>query len=109
MIISRGKKFHSRSSRKGRKSDAAEAIAELSKTLSSHIEDKRIADAAARDIIRVGRRHGTRAAPEISRMICRKCLSALSPGNNSRIRIESKQVVSTCDECGNVTRRSPGD
>lgn len=50
-----------------------------------------------------------RAEPEISRMICRKCLSALSPSQNSRIRIVSKQIVTTCTICGNISKRGPGD
>tara|TARA_Y100001970_G_scaffold152428_1_gene186681 strand:- start:701 stop:940 length:240 start_codon:yes stop_codon:yes gene_type:complete len=77
--------------------------------LFSHINDKQIADAAARDIIRIGRRHGKRPDPSISKMICRKCMTALSPGTNSTIRIVSKRVFATCDGCGNVTRRCLGD
>ncbi|RAH15320.1 MAG: hypothetical protein CMB58_006005 [Methanobacteriota archaeon] len=108
MEISRVNKRRSRSS-KNRKADATLAIANLSETLSGHLDDKKIADSAARDIIRVGRRHGKRADPEISRMICRKCFIALSPGQNSRIRIVSKKIITTCTICGKISKTSPRD
>ncbi|MBP51022.1 MAG: hypothetical protein CMA68_02965 [Euryarchaeota archaeon] len=109
MEISRRGQSRSRTSRR-RKSDAAETISELSETLSSNISrDIEIANVAARDILRVGRRHGKRPDSGISRMICRSCKKSLSPGANSRIRIVSKQVVTTCLYCGRVRKFSPGE
>ena len=90
-----------------RKSRASEAIDHLSSILQSSKEnDEESVNSAARDILRIGKRHGVRADSKTSRLICRGCSSALIPGRTARTRIRSRALIVTCSNCGRVTHRS---
>jgi len=90
-----------------RKARASEAIDHLSSILKDHRDhDEESVNSAARDILRIGKRHGIRPDSSTSRLICRGCNSALIPGRNARTRINSGFVIVTCINCGRVTRRS---
>ncbi|MAQ56731.1 MAG: hypothetical protein CMA47_00750 [Euryarchaeota archaeon] len=90
-----------------RKARASEAIDHLSSILQSpENNDEESVNSAARDILRIGKRHGIRPDISTSRLICRGCNSALIPGRTSRTRIRSGTVIVTCSNCGRVTRRS---
>ena len=90
-----------------RKARASEAIDHLSSILNApeSNEDESL-NSAARDILRIGKRHGIRPESMTSRLICRGCSSALIPGRTSRIRIRSGTLIVTCNNCGRISRRS---
>jgi RNase P subunit RPR2 len=89
-----------------RRRDGAEnAVEQLSNILgASVISNQEIADSAARQLMGIGRRHGVRAKPWVTRMICRACQRSLTPGKSSRVRIDSGVVITTCLRCGGVQR-----
>lgn len=65
-------------------------------------------DAAARDLIRLSRRHRL-GLPEGRRSwICRDCQSALRPGVSCRVRVRGKVRIITCLKCGRINRSGPG-
>ena len=92
-----------RSSKRGR---ASKAVEELSTVLLSRCEQE-VADAAARDILRIGKRHGERPTPHVSRLICRDCVAVLVPGRNARFRILDGKLVVTSQDCGRIDRAGP--
>ncbi len=57
----------------------------------------------ARDI---GMKHNVSLPAEFRRRICKECGSFLVPGENCRVRLNSKhsRKIITCDNCGNVKR-----
>jgi len=63
---------------------------------------------AARDLVRLGRRHNLALSPSIRPWVCRGCAASLRPGENARVRVRSKVRVVTCLGCGRVSRRGPG-
>tara|TARA_B100000676_G_scaffold308540_1_gene369603 strand:- start:2207 stop:2530 length:324 start_codon:yes stop_codon:yes gene_type:complete len=88
-----------------RKARASEAIDYLSSILHTPEDnDEESVNTAARDILRIGKRHGIRPEASTSRLICRGCNSALIPGRSARIRIRSRTVTVTCSICGRITR-----
>ena len=95
-----------RSGRKLRRRDDAEkAVEQLSTILgASVVSNEEIADSAARQLMGIGRRHGVRAKPRVTRMICRACHRSLLPGKSARVRIASGAVITTCLRCGRVQR-----
>jgi RNase P subunit RPR2 len=94
--------------RLGRKEGAAKAIQHLSGILGArHISNQEIADSAARQLMGIGRRHGVRAKPQVTRMICRSCHLSLIPGKSSRVRISSGVITNSCLRCGRVRRLGP--
>ncbi len=96
-----------RSGRKqlGRRDDAEKAVEQLSTILgASVVSNEEIADSAARQLMGIGRRHGVRAKPRVTRMICRACQRSLIPGKSARVRIASGAVITTCLRCGRVQR-----
>ena len=95
-----------RSSR--RRGRASIAVDELSTVLLSRWGDQEMVDAAARDILRIGKRHGERPTSHVSRLICRGCEAALVPGRNARFRISDGMLVVTCQGCGRIDRAGPG-
>ena len=94
-----------RSSR--RRGRASKAVEELSSVLLSRWDNQEVADAAARDILRIGKRHGERPTSHIGRLICRGCKTALVPGRNARFRISDGMLVVTCQNCGRIDRSGP--
>ena len=87
---------------KNRKKKAQESIKHLSELIMQ--SDKEISDLAARDLLRVSKRHGVRAESHIRDLICRSCNTVLRPGENARIRIQDKIRRITCLDCGRVHR-----
>ncbi|MCD1296361.1 ribonuclease P [Methanocella sp. CWC-04] len=53
---------------------------------------------------RISMRHRVGIPAEFRRRICKKCYSYLSPGANSRVRIDGKNIIITCLECDNIMR-----
>jgi RNase P subunit RPR2 len=91
-----------------RKMRASKAIDELSTVLLSYgTTDSETVDAAARDILRIGKRHGERPDSQITRLICRGCEAALIPGRNARFRISDGMLIITCKDCGRIGRSGP--
>ena len=91
-----------------RKRRASKAIEELSTVLLSYeTTDPETVDAAARDILRIGKRHGERPKSQITRLICRGCEAALIPGRNARFRISVGTLIITCEDCGRIERSGP--
>jgi RNase P subunit RPR2 len=87
---------------------ASKAIDELSTVLLSYgTTDSETVDAAARDILRIGKRHGERPDSQITRLICRGCEAALIPGRNARFRISDGMLIITCKDCGRIGRSGP--
>ena len=94
--------------RKGRDSEsrkkrADESISHLSKVMVD--SEKDLADLAARDLLRISKRHGVRANRKIRDLICRTCKSKLRPGQNARVRIEGGFRKVTCLDSNRVHRR----
>jgi RNase P subunit RPR2 len=91
---------------KRRKNRSSEAINKLSEiVLSPDKNSHRIRDVAARDILRLSKRHG-QSNESISRiLICRSCESVMRFGRDSRIRIRKQSVITTCLRCENKTRK----
>ncbi len=89
---------------KSRKNKATDSINHLSKLIVE--SDKEISDLAARDLLRVSKRHGVRAERNIREIICRSCNTILRPGENARVRIQDGIRRLTCLDCGRVHRRN---
>ena len=87
---------------KNRKKKAQESIKHLSELIMQ--SDKEISDLAARDLLRVSKRHGVRAESHIRDLICRSCNTVLRPGENARVRIQDGIRRITCLDCGRVHR-----
>ncbi len=96
----------SRKNHSKRKARASEAIDHLSSILQAPWDnDEELLNSAARDILKIGKRHGIRPNSTTSRLICRGCNSALIPGRTARTRIRSGNIAVTCSNCSRITRR----
>ena len=89
-----------------RKNRSLEAISELSDIiLTPETHSHRVRDVAARDILRLSKKHGQNNQ-SISRIfVCKSCESVMRFGNDSRVRIRKKSVIITCERCDNKIRR----
>ena len=87
---------------KNRKKKAEESIQHLSELILQ--SDKEISNLAARDLLRVSKRHGVRAESHVRDLICRSCNAVLRPGKNARVRIQDGNRRLTCLNCGRVHR-----
>ena len=87
---------------KNRKKKAEESIEHLSKLILQ--SDREISKLAARDLLRVSKRHGVRAESNIRDLLCRSCNTVLRPGENARVRIQDGIRRITCLDCGRVHR-----
>ena len=87
---------------KNRKKKAEESIEHLSELIMQ--SDKEISNMAARDLLRVSKRHGVRAGSPIRDLICRSCNTVLRPGENTRVRIQDGIRRITCLDCGRIHR-----
>ena len=74
----------------------------------SESTDSRLRASAARDLVRLGRRHNITLSPSIRPWGCRGCATLLRPGVSARVRVRSKVRLVTCLGCGRVSRRGPG-
>ncbi len=87
---------------KNRMNKAEESIEHLSELILQ--SDKEISNLAARDLLRVSKRHGVRAESHIRDLICRSCNTVLRPGENARVRIQDGIRSITCLDCGRIHR-----
>ena len=87
---------------KNRVNKAEESIEHLSELILQ--SDKEISNLAARDLLRVSKRHGVRAESHIRDLICRSCNTVLRPGENARVRIQDGIRRITCLDCGRIHR-----
>ena len=88
-----------------RKTKAKDSMTHLSGVLDSSLNiDNELADIAARDILRVSKKHGVRSEISTGRKICRSCEAALIPGKTAQVRVISKKTITTCLRCGRVNR-----
>ena len=69
--------------------------------------DQECVDSAARDILRLGRRHRLGLPNGRRTWGCRDCQLGLRPGINARVRIRSKILHVTCLTCGRINRQGP--
>lgn len=69
--------------------------------------EQNISDAAARLILRIGKKYGARMKNYNGIAICRSCNKAMVPGRNSIVRIRSKSVKYTCGRCGRTKTMGP--
>jgi len=53
---------------------------------------------------RICMRHRVSMPRELKRRMCKKCGAFLVPGENSRVRLDGKNVVITCLQCGTIKR-----
>ena len=81
---------------------AEESIQHLSELILQ--SDKEISNLAARDLLRVSKRHGVRAESHVRDLICRSCNTVLRPGENARVRIQDGIRRITCLDCGRIHR-----
>ncbi|HJM29859.1 MAG: ribonuclease P Rpr2/Rpp21/SNM1 subunit [Candidatus Thalassarchaeaceae archaeon] len=90
-----------------RKTKAKDSMTHLSGVLDSSLNiDNELADIAARDILRVSKKHGVRSEISTRKKICRSCEAALIPGKTAQVRIVSEKTIITCLRCGRVNRNS---
>lgn len=102
----RGRRSSKRKS--DRKKEANEAIIHLSTVLESNLGDgPQMADIAASQILAVAKKHGVRPSHGAKRKICRSCKRSMMPGLTSRVRINSKVLITTCLRCGGKYRQGP--
>lgn len=52
----------------------------------------------------IGMRYRVRFTRDQKRRICKHCYSRLVPGKNCRIRLKNRTVLTTCLECGKMSR-----
>lgn len=89
-----------------RKALAVEALDDLHNVLNENRE-KEMTDAAAKLILRIGKKHGVRKRMYSGVAICRSCNIAMIPGGNSTVRIRSKSVKYSCGICGRIKTMGP--
>ncbi len=53
---------------------------------------------------RISMRHRVSIPRQLKRRVCKKCGAFLVPGQNSRIRLNGKNITITCTECGAIKR-----
>ncbi|AFC99529.1 RNase P subunit Rpp21 [Methanocella conradii HZ254] len=53
---------------------------------------------------RISMRHRVGIPGELKRKVCKKCGSYLVAGENSRVRLDGKNVIITCLKCGAIKR-----
>jgi ribonuclease P protein subunit RPR2 len=53
---------------------------------------------------RISLRHRVGIPGELKKRVCKKCGAFLVTGENSRIRLDGKNVIITCLECGEIKR-----
>tara|TARA_Y100000588_G_scaffold148701_1_gene162690 strand:- start:1948 stop:2286 length:339 start_codon:yes stop_codon:yes gene_type:complete len=95
----------SRKRKNDRREEAETAVEYLSRALESGLNsNSEISDSAARQILSIGKKHGSRPDSKVRRMICRTCRQSLVPGLTSRVRVSSKKIITTCLRCGRVSR-----
>ena len=91
-----------------RRQRAVDASSRLSKILDypwSH-KDSTVNEAASQ-LWRIGRRHRISIQSKNRIWICRGCQSPLRPGITARIRIRKRVRITTCNQCGRISRRGP--
>jgi RNase P subunit RPR2 len=91
---------------KRRKTRSLDAISVLSDiVLSPEKNSFRVRDIAARDMLRMSKRHGQSNTNNSRILICRTCESLMRFGYDSHVRIRAKSVIITCERCDNKIRR----
>jgi ribonuclease P protein subunit RPR2 len=53
---------------------------------------------------RISMRHRVSIPGQYKKRICKQCGSYLMPGKNSRIRLDGKNLIITCQNCGAIKR-----
>ena len=82
------------------------AISDLSEIiLTPEFHSHRVRDVAARDILKLSKRHGSKNSSNSRFFICRSCESVMRFGTDSRVRVRKKSVITTCQRCDNKIRR----
>ena len=90
---------------KNRRKNAQKAVSQLSSIiLNYNNNDLEIIDSAARQLISLGKKHGVRAKPNVTKLICRDCKKSLIPAKTARIRIKSGHITTSCTRCNRVYR-----
>jgi RNase P subunit RPR2 len=89
-----------------RKKRSIESMSILSNIiLTPEKHSHRVRDIAARDILRISKRHG-QSDNSLSRIfVCRVCESVMRLGTDSKVRVKNKSVITTCQRCNKKNRR----
>ena len=90
-----------------RRARATESMEHLEAILSGNSSTK-VKDVAARDMIRLSKRHRLGLPNGRRTWICRDCNKSLIPGKSCTVRVRNTVLLVTCDECGRVNRRPSG-
>ena len=53
---------------------------------------------------RISMRHRVGIPHELKKRICKECGSFLMPGENSRVRLDGRNIIITCLHCGAIKR-----
>ena len=106
-IMARGKRGRPRAAalRRQRAITASERLSKILEQPWSH-SDSTVKEAASQ-MWSVGRRHRIGLHPKQRIWICRGCRSPLRPGVSARVRIRQGRRITTCNQCGRVSRRGP--
>ncbi len=105
--MARGKRGRVRAPalRRQRALQASEQLASILQNPWSH-SDSTVDDAAIQSW-QIGRRHRIGLNSKVRVWICRGCQSPLRPGVTARIRIRRGRRITTCNQCGRISRRGP--
>ena len=105
--MARGKRGRPRAAalRRQRATAASERLSKILEKPWSHL-DSSVNEAAAQMWL-IGRRHRIGLHPHHRVWICRGCRSPLRPGVSARVRIRQGRRITTCTQCGKISRRGP--
>lgn len=107
VLMARGKRGRLRAPAM-RRQRALEASERLSKILQNPWDHSAsTVNEAASQSWQIGRRHRIGLNPKIRMWICRGCQAPLRPGVNAKIRIRQGRRITTCNQCGRISRRGP--
>ena len=106
-IMARGKRGRPRAAalRRQRAITASERLTKILEQPWSH-SDSTVKEAASQMWL-IGRRHRIGLHPSQRIWICRGCRSPLRPGISARVRIRQGRRITTCKQCGRISRRGP--
>lgn len=89
--------------RQRRAKEAIEYLAEVFDSSAS--SDTSLAKNSSRDLSRVMKRHSVKRPQNLREKSCRGCGIPLVFGRNARVRIDAGMLLTTCIECGKVSRK----
>lgn len=76
--------------------------------LAEEREENELADRYVELAIKISMKTETPIPSDLKKRFCSNCKSFLTPGDNCEVRVNSKNTVYRCLECGNVERYGTG-